>query len=446
MNEINYLDVVSYIEEKSGYKLIPEQVEVVKEIVDLTIKKQLIACGRGFSKSFLCAGVSLYLIDKFSSKIGEPVTVLLVSHQQEIYVKLDQFFENDESLTERLRVKGERFHYPMDELQFKDNRSRIILRMDTSRMVRGNRANFVFIDECQSVPKEVVVKDAMPTLTGSNSKFIAVGTPSEKSWFVETLEKANKNRSKKSHEWHVSHFSSEVCFWLKDQLSMWREEMNAEEYTSEILAEIPDDEYLSPFKKLLKKAVQDVPIEALGGVGSYAVGGLDLAFGNTCKTALTVLEKNRKSKKAKVLFSEAFTPNMQKIIEIVNNWKLNVLKIDSRPKELSDRIKLEVEPFCKKTKFVYVNATGQKGQMIAQLMLLMESNLTIPSTFNPLIKELEKYYQSKDRGKDLADALILAAFESVDTQPSLASHSMVIFNEMAKENEMILRSGRIVRW
>ena len=154
--------------------------------------------------------------------------------------------------------------------------------------------------------------------------------------------------------------------------------MSEETYLSEIMAEIPSDEFISPFKKLLKKAVQDVPIEALGGVGCYNCGGLDLAFGNTCKTALTVLEKNRKSKKCKVLFSEKFTPNMQKIIDLINNWKLSVIKVDSRPKTLSDKIKLEVEPYCKRTKFVYVNATGIKGSMISQLMLLMESNLTIP--------------------------------------------------------------------
>ena len=198
MNEINYLEVVKYIEEKSGYKLIPEQIEVVKEIVDLTIKKQLICCGRGFSKSFLSAGVALYLADVFSTKIGKPLTVLLISHQAEIYQKMDLFFDHDPELIKRLKVKGERYAFPMDELAFADNKSRILLRMDTSRSIRGNRASFVFADEAQSIPQEIIQKDALPCLTGEYVKFIAIGTPSEpKSWFVETLKKLRSQEVKR---------------------------------------------------------------------------------------------------------------------------------------------------------------------------------------------------------------------------------------------------------
>jgi hypothetical protein len=271
------MNVIEYFRKVSKLEPSPEQTEILESLMNFDIKDQIICSGRGLGKSLLCAVFALYLADEYSTSIGKPITVLLISHQQEIYTKMDMFFRNCPELMARLRVRGDRYSMPLEQFEFTDNRSRVLMRMDTSRAIRGIHAHVVIMDEAQATEEDIILKDSLPCATEGIGKFILVGTPSERiSYFVKTLVKAQKKKSKEYGAWHLSQYPSTSCWWLADKIERWKKEMDNETFTTEVLAELPAIETISPFKKGLKKCIQECSSDPLNLLGSYKILGLDL--------------------------------------------------------------------------------------------------------------------------------------------------------------------------
>jgi hypothetical protein len=365
----------------------------------------------------LCAAISLYLADEYSTKIGKPLTILLISHQQEIYAKMDTFFRNYPELMERLRVKGDRMSMPLEGFQFKDNGSRVLMRLDTSHQVRGNDASMTIIDEAQSVEESIVFRDAMPTARKDMSKFVVVGTPESGTWFSEKIENTMKPKSDDHKLWKVSNYPSTVCPWLKDIIPIWKHELSLEDYTTEILAVTPDPQYSPPWsKRKLNKRYIDGTNTPLRRPNYYTLCGLDLGHGRTNKCALVSIERNKSALDCRAIHVELLNPNFALMVIRIKELNCKVCMVDSRPKELSDKVKMLVEPQCKGTKFYYVDAHGRKDAMLSQMVDLVHHNhITFPKPYcENLMKELLRYHRGKDRGCNLVDALVLACYQSPD--------------------------------
>jgi hypothetical protein len=119
---------------------------------------------------------------------------------------------------------------------------------------------------------------------------------------------------------------------------------------------------------------------------------------------------------------------MENFTNIINNYKPSLAIVDSKPQPLADKIRIEVEPYCKNTKFLYLDAKGKKGSMLAQLIEAVDKGtIVIPSIFKQLIRELENYNRSKDRNINLVDALLLAYYQSLDTQPPIETPRCIYF-------------------
>lgn len=419
--KIDLDELVTYVERISGFKLIPEQIDTLKNLADFSIKKMIVCCGRAYSKSFLCAAFALYLADKYSTRIGRPLTILLISHQEEIYVKMDMFFYRCSELVERLRVKGDKFSMPREGFQFKDNMSKVLLRLDTSHQIRGNDASITIIDEAQSVEEEIVFRDAMPTSRKDMAKFVLVGTPETGTYFTEKLKNAKKKKSLDAKEWVVSNYPSTVCPWLTEEgnnkIEQWRHELSREDFTTEILAEVPDPQYNPPWsKRKLSKRFIEEPATPLRRPNYYSMCGLDLGEKrNPC--ALVGIERSRSKLDLKVVFLKTYAPDSwMEIANQIKNDRYKFCMVDIRPKELSDKIKMFVEPICKETNFYYVNSSGIKDNMIAQMVnLVNDGHITIPKPYGePLFKEMYRYYRGKESGCNLTDALTLACYQSPD--------------------------------
>jgi hypothetical protein len=410
-------DIVSYFRRVTNLEPTSGQIEVMKTLLNFDDKLNIVVCGRGFGKSLICSVVALYLADVYSTEIGKPLTVLLISHQNEIYNKTDLFFRNCPDLYQRLRVKGTTLLMPQESYQFKDNGSRVLLRLDTSFQIRGNDASYVILDESQAISEDIVFKDALPSCRKDMAKFVCIGTPERATWFSDKVEHIKNKKTNDSKLWHISQYPSTVCPWLSKQIEVWKTQLTKEDYQSEVLAIVPDVRYTPPWnkKKLLKRYIE-YPSTPRERPNYISVCGLDLGNTKRYKTALVIAEKNRGRKDCIVIFAENVENNWMSITERINHFHTKIVMCDSKPKEICDKIKLYVEPYCTNTKFYYVNASGRKDNMLAQMTELIHGNhITFPKPYcEMLIGQMLKYYRNKEENCDLVDALVLAVYDSTD--------------------------------
>ncbi len=424
-------DLIQYIESHNGYKLEAQQIEVLKNLLDFTIHNKIICTGRGLGKSTLGCGFALWLTDCFSTMLGEPVNVLLCSHQNVIYDYLETYFQNDSSLTERLKIKGFSRSFPEEGIIWKDNNSHLYIRLDTSRQIRGFHTWVVLLDESQAVDRNLIIQDIRKCATEKIAQFVMIGTPKRDTYFGDVLEGCLK-QSKKYADWKLSQYSTEGVERLRARIESDANEFgrNSEEYITEVLATLPTQENLSPFKQYLKNCKCDL-IEASNDLGSYNTMGLDLGTGLTHRNpcGVVLLQKHKNKKKSKVFYREKCDPIWSHFIEIITQNKVQLCLVDFKPKELSELVKAEVMPYCKTTKFCFIDWTNRKGSGENHLVDLMKvkGNLEIPSEFKDLYHEANHYYREKKEDKNLIDALILSAWEDSTTalEPEASSRIVI---------------------
>jgi hypothetical protein len=126
---------------------IPEQIDILKDMENPTIKNLAISCGRGFSKSTLASDMALWYANNYSRQIGKPIDVLLLSSQGVIYTHLDKFFREDSLLRSKLRVSGKSNAIPQKSLTLTDSWSTIFRVVPTENNIRSLRASVLVVDE-----------------------------------------------------------------------------------------------------------------------------------------------------------------------------------------------------------------------------------------------------------------------------------------------------------
>jgi len=403
--------IVEYFRTKRpDLTLIPEQEELLKDLVNVEIQKVAESCGRGFSKTLCSALVALWFADEYSTEIGRPLEILLISHQQKIYDRIDEFFLKDKSLRPRLRVKGINYEIPREKFQFTDNLSIVTTCLATSKKVRGNRCDILIIDEAQDVP-EHIYKVALGCLTGDICKVIIIGTPrpsetskSSRNWFIEIVDCPDK------YGYKLKQWSSSVCWWNAKALIEWKQIYNEEEWASEVdgVPSTKEQRMMFP-RKHIDASIFDTECIREGGVGSTIEAGIDWG-GVECKTCLTVIERLSPSK-YKVLWSSgwkgAIEAYIDELVKILQNFKVDLIKADSRPPEFKGWLeKYGYKPF-------YIDGVYNKEQELSQLQKrIREHSLIIPECLVPLIKQLCVYKKGMRTG-DFVDSLALAVYQPV---------------------------------
>jgi len=435
------MDIFEFAKKVFNKELIPEQKQVLKDFLNNDIKHIILTCCRGFGKSLSASLLALYLASEVSTP-QNPITVLLVSAQDEIYVKTDLFFRNNPELVNRLRVKGERYLMGLEEYQFKDTYGRVILKKNTSQAVRGTDVNFVIIDEAQAIDEHLITRDIIPSSKQYPNKVIMLGTPSEIGYFVDQIKDSYHKRSKSYGYWKVISYPYTVCYWLKDKAEEDRKTMSEEDFQTEYLAKIPEEESKSMFRKYMKKTISETTPDMIYTSDVYTVLGIDLGFGRTNVTALVLVERHRKSRKVRVLYTETLIGfDTERIKQIIKQKKPSIVVIDFKPIELANRIRNEVETYCKipfkntvgdtiKSNFVYFDATNKKKGMVNEMINLMDTNnIIISDQLEDLIKELWNFNLKKKEHRNLADALLLSCSSDVTIMQALKPepHGIVVF-------------------
>lgn len=395
--------IIDYFKRITGLVPTVEQEDMLNDLVDVTKKQMILNCGRGFSKSFCAALASLWYADQYAMSIGRPVDVLFVSHQRKIYDYLDDFFRTNKSLYDDLRVKGDSMAMPQDQFELMKTRSRVLLRLDTSRQVRGEHVDILIIDETQAIGREIVVKDALPTTSGSSiAKVVLIGTPSEESYFTQKLREKNS-------AWIIKSWPSNKCPWNAASLKLWEAEMTPLEWRTEIMAKIPracDLTYFPP--KFTKKNCYDCDTSREGGAKSTVECGIDWGYGSGRNyTILSITEVLGTKRKLICEQRVNGTPEMQclKILPILKVFNPSITKVDSRPSEFQ----LELMKYWK---FFPVDAVFHKKLMASQLQRRWRcGQLIISNTFVDLQLEVKRYRFGKSAGDNRVDALMLSCYE-----------------------------------
>lgn len=395
-------DLVSYFSRITKFTPIESQIEILKAMQDISIENLVLCCGRGYSKSLLCAVTALWYADVYSEEIGRPIQVLLISGQESLYTNLDNIFHNNKDLRDKLVQSGLIKDIPREGLMLQ-NRSTIETVLPTNRRIRGNRCDILIIDEVCLIKDEVIKDAALPVVSGDINKVILISTPSvDTSYFIEVITNPEK------YNYILKQYSSEIVPWMSKSIQRLKTTLTPEAYAREVQARIPSKSERSYFsKKMLDKVFIECEAHKEGRPDSWLEIGIDLGYGLPNVTALTIVEKRRSSNKIKIIYQQTWKRfNAEEITKVCKEYNAKIVKCDSMPKELFDTLKSYYP------KLVAVESRLYKEDLLTQLQTSIRTGeIIIPKPhFLKLYSELVKYRPHKRSGDNLVDSLAIAVF------------------------------------
>jgi hypothetical protein len=427
-------------------KIIPQQRELLRDMTDSKILRQVLSCGRGFSKS-MCAGlVGLYFADEYSTKIGKPLTVIVVSSQDALYSNIAEFFRWRPELKKRLVSTPSNLNeIPVKGIQFRDNYSKLIPRMATIHSVEGSRADIIIFDESQDIPEEVFLKGLGCVRDDTVGKILVLGTPytetkgkgGKPNWFISLVE--NPKKYIKGFSFHLSQYSSELCDWNPHEL--WKAAWNKQRYDAECLGKVTPVAERSFFPTAnINKCCFDMDATREGGPKSVLETGIDCGFNNTTYC----LVEHISPVKAKVLFMrewlkksiEDIAPEIADLLrqhnpmlakidsrqgsnvpsyhkEIKKYWRGNLVAVDASLRE-----KVINEEGQEELLTVKWNMLGQMGRRLREGQLIIPTRLPLSAK---LIDQMKKYNPRRGQKDDVLDSVLLACYRPTTPYGSLHS-------------------------
>ena len=432
--------IQSYIEELTGFKLIKEQIDLLDLFKDTEIKEAAGSCGRGFSKTMLSAGTTLWFADEYASYMHKDLEILLVSSQDRIYQQLNWMFEKgkerfgyDEATKKYSRLKQGGIYDALmkekAEIWSKDfkNLTCIYPVMSTSKSARSHRCDIAIVDEAADCSRETLTA-VMGCRTRNIAKLILLSTPHKTgSMFNDIV------ADYKRYGFKVYMASAEVCPWQEESNKSAKRLMTPQDYAIEICGRLPMKEERSIFpSKNIDAAIQDVEPIREGGPNSRVEAGLDCGYNNT----VYALRERIGTVKTKIIFLkewekksiEEIAPEIASLLEL---HKPYLFKIDSKP----PHYKAHIQKYTRRSiyqidasKKVEIEGedepTNHKKQMVGQFRRkLMEKNLIVPNPelcgeqkeiFKKFIDQLRVYRFGMRDGDDIIDAVLLACYEPVE--------------------------------
>lgn len=401
-------NIVSYFRRITKLEPTKEQIEALEALADISIKNLCLCCGRGFSKSLLCAVAALWFADVYADSIGRPIKILIISSQKELYGHLNNFFRDNEDIDKRLIQHGIFDKVPVEGFEL-NNRSIVDTCSPTSQAIRSRRVDIVFIDEACLVQNEVFYKAALPVLTGNICRVVLLSTPSEDNFFVDISSDPNK------YDYKLIQYSSEVCPWQEESNKRLKKTLSKQAYATEVLARLPKPSERSFFNpKTVLRCFQDISSEPEKTYGSMILAGIDLGFGLPNNTVISITEK--KKSKVKLIVQVVMKGlDLEKLSQLLRTYNPMKIKVDSKPPELLRLIREGLPEY--KNRLRIIDATTRKKQILTQLQTLINSgNLAIPKENVSLKLEFERYHLHKRSGDNRIDSLALAIFESFETE------------------------------
>jgi hypothetical protein len=413
-----------------GLLLVP-QAQLLKDLRNFELLRQAVSCGRGFGKTMLVAAAGLYYADKYSTEIGKPLNVLVVSSQEALYTNIGVFFRNRPDLQERLVIKSNFDMIPKTGIQFKDNLSRLIPAKATVKAVEGNRADVIIIDETQDVDTGVILKALGCLKKDILGMLIVIGTPySEKKsgipWFIQLIE--DSKHFIKGIPFHLTQHSSDVTGGWND-VAIWKATWSKERWNAECLGQVTANKEKSYFGSTnVDLCCQDIEPDPQGGMNATREVGIDCGFHNTTY----ILTERNGSVKRMVLYigywkDQSIENLAPQIGALLSSHRPTITKIDSKSGSIADYRQV-IRPYYRGrmdkvdlSKAITLTDGEEKRELSTKeaargqlLRKVREHNLIISTRLEnskPLIEQMLKYNIHHKEGDDLVDALMLSCYE-----------------------------------
>jgi hypothetical protein len=439
-NKTNLSPIIKYLYQcfpELKDRLLTEQVTMATDLANMKILNHLVDCGRGFGKTLLCAVLGMYFADVYSTMIGKPINVLIVSSQEALSNYINQILRNRPDLVARMKERGVKDFLPQKGLEFSDNGSRLIPRMATVHSVESYRADVIIFDESQDIDLTVVLKGFGCSRTDRVGKIILIGTPytlkkgklDRRNWFIELVK--DKKHKLGDMKFHISRYPSDICWW--NNVDVWKKSYGQERWDAEICGIVTAEDKRSYFGEAIDNCCYDILPFPQGGVRSRIEAGIDC--GQEC-TAFVLTEKIG-SEKRQVLYIDRWY-NMSIvdlapiIAKLINDFSPYITKIDSKqgrfqPDYLKEIKKYTQKPLTKidaslKVAEIDENRKSKvsrvKQHMLGQFKRRVDNNhfiLPMQLKYSDEVREqLLKYRVGMFRGDDLVDALLLSCYEPID--------------------------------
>jgi hypothetical protein len=423
-------DIVDYFRRITGFEPIPQQIDMLHNLIDLAIKNELLSAGRGFSKTLCCAVAALWFADVWSTENGRPLTILIVSSQKRLYWHLNNFFGNPE-FKAKLAHEGWVYNIPTERCEL-INGSIIYPLMDTSHSVRSYRADIIFVDEAAEVKTEVIVA-VQGCFTGNVNKIVYLSTPHKSGYFTDKCLEVQKDKEKDENkqvmkDWKMLQYSARDAPWQKGMIERMENDkaVTAAQKAMEIEGRVPTKEERNFFslKQIEEKCTVDREPIREGGEKSVIEFGFDI--GSTDGCSLVISEKL--GSKRNILFAHTFKFSREEMVleltRLKNLYRPMIIKMDSMPKDLATffkskmpSIKIIDAHLGEEVKDEEGNTvwSTHKEQMLGQLQRKIRegTSMEIPKCFVDLIIQLRRYRKGMFHGDDLVDALALSIYEPV---------------------------------
>jgi hypothetical protein len=406
----------------------------------MKIKLQVIPCGRGFGKSMLAGIGGLFFADEYSTKIKQPLNVIIVSSQDALYSNIAEDFRwRPELKTRLITVPANLNEIPLKGIQFKDNYSKLIPRMATIHSVEGSRADVLILDECQDIGEEVFLKAIGCSKEDLIGKIILLGTPyteqkgkgGKPNWFIDLC--SDPKNYIKGYKFHLNRYPSDICDW--NPHAMWKAAWSNTRYDAECLGLVTPKEERSTFPASnINKCCFDIDgtleggSTAAGETNSVLEAGIDCGYHNT----VYVLLEWRGETKIKTIFIKVWKDKSiediaSEIAKLLNSHNPRITKIDSKQGANVPSYKKEICKYTHKT-LTSIDASLKDTHMVdgeeridevKKIMIgqtdrhFREGHYIIAMRIlwaKELVEQAKKYNPKRGKNDDILDAFMLASY------------------------------------
>jgi len=432
-------DIVTYFRELENLEPIESQIDILRCLVDPSIKSIAVSCGRGYSKSTLASVVAMYYADEYSRYAKVPVDVLLISHQPVIYQHIDKFFRDHPQLKARLRNLGRSLEIPQKSFQFKDTWSQVYRIVPTTNSIRGQRCSVAVLDETASL-SDNIINTALGCPTGTINKVIFISTPhKDHSMFNDIVRQHPEG-------WVIKQYSSTLCPWMKGTLERNKQQLalgkySQEQWAIEVDGRVPEDKEVSRFdsKEVVRSVHKNVGF--IGGLDSKILAGIDFGYGKNNRSLMVLVIVEKLKARFNVLRVYSWSIDTigdtayRECAEYLNQFRPYRIQADSKPVEFQGKIEeygspkityvdlskhhieerslLDIQSNNKET-LPFKTDTGITYKQIGinfLSYLLKTNNLNIDTKEDALIEQLKTFREGMTYYDDLVQALILAVTE-----------------------------------
>jgi hypothetical protein len=380
-------------------------------IIDHDARFRVVACGRRWGKSEMCAHLAL---ERALEEPGTTVWWVAPNYQQANdfgFGKMTPLLSLDVVADEPKRTKPRRIELTNDSIiSFRS--------AEREDSLRGGGVDFLVLDEAESIPDRAWTDELRPTLSDTLGEMIAIGTPAGRNWFYRWYQRGQSADHPDVASWRAP--TTQNPHVPDSEVEAAKGDMPDRVFDQEYRAEFVDDTG-GVFKNVRERNVRDygLPVAPGEAESPYRIG-VDFARFEDW-TVVVVLDATDRVVALERLQQSPWSRIESVIDRLADRYIPSTLSLDATR---DNKIVQDLEAAGHRVDPVRFTAST-KQTFIENLITDLETgNITLPASANVLINELQVFeFEMSDAGRvrysapsgfhdDCVDALALAASAS----------------------------------